>query len=656
MEDNTRPISSPHPGCRCNAPDVRELCEGCRQIDFHRIFSQEVPQQPARICDLRHIMESDCTLCEFFRRSCLLRSRWSENGTPAFGLRLGSASPDFGSHMLQPTPTLRLFNREEPLFTTSGNLPLIILPVGGMCGISGRHIQRDAIDHGMVAAWLDLCDQQHGEECTGRNDTPDIQGMQVIDCRERGVIPMPRNIRYVTLSYVWGQTSDVDPTPAPRTSLPPQLPRTIEDAILVTQRLGFRYLWVDRYCIPQHDEVSRSIQIRSMGSIYANSSLTIIAAAGKDPNHGLPGVSLRPRAQQLSVRVGRHCLVTHLWPSDDVDASRWNTRGWTYQEALLAKRRLVFTDKQVYFQCWEMCCAEGITAPLRELRLGAPFPHHPAGSQPYIWNRIREFLHRDLSVDGDALDAMGGIFELHRELQGQPLDLLCGLPILPMQDTFLGVGARTASLAFALLWRDSPALTRRPGFPSWTWAGWKRDTRQAFRRFHVGSGGAVSPPVPRFFDTVIQVEVGDGRCLEWESHSSDLLRWPVPPRVLNISCWAFSARLTYSTQRGRPGYPAAGWTYVSPPSLAGRPVDMPEVRFVQREGASAMVLCLILSRYFTFGRLTIGFVILQRREDGSCFERLSSEWVEIEGLWDCDDHENGKAGTIDLEWERVRLG
>ena len=122
-----------------------------------------------------------------------------------------------------------------------------------MCGISGRHIQQDAIDHGMVAAWLDLCDQQHGGERTGSNDIPDIQGMQVIDCREKGVIPMPKNIRYVTLSYVWGQTSNVDPTLAPRTSLPPQLPRTIEDTILVTQRLGFRYLWVDRYCIPQHD-------------------------------------------------------------------------------------------------------------------------------------------------------------------------------------------------------------------------------------------------------------------------------------------------------------------------------------------------------------------------------------------------------------------
>ncbi len=314
-----------------------------------------------------------------------------------------------------------------------------------------------------------------------------------------------------------------------------------------------------------------------------------------------------------------------------------------------------------------MHCVEGITVPLRELHLrrnsfhrntnfGAPFPHHPTGSQSFIWNRIEEFLHRDLSVDGDALDAIGGIFELHRELQGQPLDLLCGLPTLPTQDPFLGVEAKTASLAFALLWTDSPALTRRPGFPSWSWAGWKRDTRQDFRRFHVGSAGAVSPPVPRFFDTVIEAEVGDGRCLEWESHSSDLLRWPVSPRVLNISGWAFSSRITYSTQRGRPGYTSAGWTYVSPPSLAGRPVDLPEVQFVQREGASAMVLCLILSRYFTFGSLSVGFISVQRREDDSCFERLSSEWVEIEGSWECDDHKSGRAGRIDLEWKTIRLG
>jgi len=74
--------------------------------------------------------------------------------------------------------------------------------------------------------------------------------------------------------------------------MPRQLPNTIEDAISVTQQLGFRYLWIDRYCINQQDKTHATQQIEQMGSIYRNSEITIIAACGKDPSHGLPGIGM----------------------------------------------------------------------------------------------------------------------------------------------------------------------------------------------------------------------------------------------------------------------------------------------------------------------------------------------------------------------------
>lgn len=38
----------------------------------------------------------------------------------------------------------------------------------------------------------------------------------------------------------------------------------------------------------------------------------------------------------------------------------WNTRGWTFQEKILAKRILIFTNFQVYFRCSEAVWTEEI--------------------------------------------------------------------------------------------------------------------------------------------------------------------------------------------------------------------------------------------------------------------------------------------------------
>jgi hypothetical protein len=35
-------------------------------------------------------------------------------------------------------------------------------------------------------------------------------------------------------------------------------------------------------------------------------------------------------------------------------SASWFERGWTYQEGVLSRRRLMFTENQVCFQCEEM--------------------------------------------------------------------------------------------------------------------------------------------------------------------------------------------------------------------------------------------------------------------------------------------------------------
>ena len=42
----------------------------------------------------------------------------------------------------------------------------------------------------------------------------------------------------------------------------------------------------------------------------------------------------------------------------------WATRGWTYQEAVLAQRSLLFCEDQVVFHCAQMIQMEAINSPV----------------------------------------------------------------------------------------------------------------------------------------------------------------------------------------------------------------------------------------------------------------------------------------------------
>ncbi|KAK0471153.1 hypothetical protein IW261DRAFT_1572377 [Armillaria novae-zelandiae] len=70
---------------------------------------------------------------------------------------------------------------------------------------------------------------------------------RVIDCLDpnqpRLFISKGAKEHYVALSYVWGE------------GIPSEnIPKMIIDAIIVTHKLGFRYLWVDSFCILQDSE------------------------------------------------------------------------------------------------------------------------------------------------------------------------------------------------------------------------------------------------------------------------------------------------------------------------------------------------------------------------------------------------------------------
>ena len=61
-----------------------------------------------------------------------------------------------------------------------------------------------------------------------------------------------------------------------------KLPRTIRDAIKISQSLGISYLWVDALCIIQGDKDDWTKESARMADVYRNSVVTIAASSAAD--------------------------------------------------------------------------------------------------------------------------------------------------------------------------------------------------------------------------------------------------------------------------------------------------------------------------------------------------------------------------------------
>ncbi|OJD36695.1 heterokaryon incompatibility [Diplodia corticola] len=203
------------------------------------------------------------------------------------------------------------------------------------------------------------CLQEH-PECDGRPDTLP-NGFRVIDVKRRRIVAAPTKCKYVALSYVWG----VNPQPSMLLALrstigayqedgglaASNMPKTIEDAMLACTQLGIDYLWADRLCIIQDDPEDKLQQIMAMSGIYTLASLVIIAVDGDNMDTGLAGISrTRPAQPQDTVEDLRVAPVLPTY-HEMADRSVWFSRGWTYQEAILANRKLYFTNAQVCYEC-----------------------------------------------------------------------------------------------------------------------------------------------------------------------------------------------------------------------------------------------------------------------------------------------------------------
>jgi hypothetical protein len=183
-------------------------------------------------------------------------------------------------------------------------------------------------------------------------------------------------------------------------------------------------------------------------------AFTIVAAV--PGTIGLPGASTTPRRSSLwnntrSFYANFPMVVENF--SNTVLQSRWQTRGWTFQEQVLSRRVLYFSEFEVYFECQRSSAIEGLPyvrfsySMRRFLSLG------------HYYAALADYTRRNLSYAADVLNAVVGVGALFGRLY--KTQMLFGVP-----ERFLPQ---------ALLWEhDGPEERREetPDIPSWSWAAW----------------------------------------------------------------------------------------------------------------------------------------------------------------------------------------
>ncbi|CAN9416090.1 unnamed protein product [Alternaria alternata] len=167
--------------------------------------------------------------------------------------------------------------------------------------------------------------------------------------------------RYVALSYCWGgdQPSKLtqDNYDLYKKNIAWEtLPKAVQDAAKTAQALGFHYIWVDSMCIVQDDKKDKETEINLMTKVYAHATLTVVNKRSDRVTEGF----LHPRTLSSGTSSIQYRATDgqtqHLTLSFDDASYRGeclaiNTRGWTLQEYLLSRRRLVIGTWSTEWHC-----------------------------------------------------------------------------------------------------------------------------------------------------------------------------------------------------------------------------------------------------------------------------------------------------------------
>jgi hypothetical protein len=238
---------------------------------------------------------------------------------------------------------------------------------------------RSPIYFELLREWLRSCDKRHGCH-PGSNDLLPTRVLDVGDHRNSNSLRLystnqDERGRYIALSHRWGGQQfctyhcNID---ALRESINfGELPKTFQDAIIVTRELGVRFLWIDSVCIIQpHENCSDEcrgtqdwdIESKKMEMVYSSAYCTIAASSARNSTEGFLGPRLARPCVKLLDASGSPFFICEAIDDfhRDVQEGELNRRGWVLQERALSRRMIHFTTTQTYWECGKAVRCESL--------------------------------------------------------------------------------------------------------------------------------------------------------------------------------------------------------------------------------------------------------------------------------------------------------
>ncbi|KAI1737088.1 HET-domain-containing protein [Xylaria scruposa] len=282
------------------------------------------------------------------------------------------------------------------------------------------------------------------------------------------------------------------------------------DAFKVTERMGVKYIWIDTLCIIQDGDGGMDWrQEAPKMSQYYQSSLFTICAAVSSPARGIFDAKIPDRIPQKLVRLpyrdSNGCRRGHFYVYERelelsvqyeiaMQASQFPNRGWIFQEWILSRRIIYYTDYGLFFECQTHSPqndGQERAWPISSSRYGLKVLIGLGKTPPdELWYRLIEsYSFRDLMrPEEDRLVALGGIKDAFEEILQQSSGTHWSLEYI--------AGLWISDIHYGLLWhqeQDSWSNSKVKNFPSWSWASFIAKVRWPKRAQAITKACEISP-------------------------------------------------------------------------------------------------------------------------------------------------------------------